>query len=122
MLATTAQAFAERLENGPLMADAACLLGAVARSQRRWTEAGWHLAVALARSAGGRAPLAEAEAWLERGRLHEQMGQVEDAIEALRQARRCYLGLGSDPEAERLEKRIADLTRPAAEVPAKATA
>ena len=122
VLATTAQAFAERLENGPLVADTACLLGALARSQRQWTEAGWHLAVALARSADGRAPLTEAEAWLERGQLHEEMGQIEDAIEALRQARRCYLGLGSDPEAERLEQRIADLMRPAREVPEKATA
>jgi tetratricopeptide (TPR) repeat protein len=120
-LAMTAQAFAERLENGPLVAEAACLLGAVARSQRRWTEALWHLTVALARSAGGRAPLTEAEAWLERGQLHEEMGQIKDAIEALRQARRCYLGLGSDPEAERLEVRIADLARSAGEEPAKAT-
>jgi tetratricopeptide (TPR) repeat protein len=108
-LATTAQAFAERLANGPLAADAACLLGAVSRSQRRWAEAGWQLAVALAMSAGGRAPLAEAEVWLERGQLYEDMGQIDDSIESLRQARRCYLGLGSDAEAERLEARISEL-------------
>ena len=111
MLATTAQAFAERLDNGPMAADAACLLGAVARSERRWAEADWHLGLALARSAEGRAPLAEAEVWLERGQLYEDQGQLERAIEALRQARRCYLGLGSEAEADRLEWRMAELVR-----------
>ena len=109
MLATTAQAFAERLDHGPLAADAACLLGAVARSERRWTEAEWHLAVALTRSAEGRAPLAEAEVWQETGRLHEDQQSFDRAIDALRQARRCYLGLGSEAEAERLEGQIAHL-------------
>ena len=122
MLATTAQAFAERLENGPLAADAACLLGAVARSQRRWTEAEWHLGVALAKSAGGRAPLAEAEVWVEFGQLNEDIGQTEKAVEALRQARRCYLGLGSESGAERLEQRIAELTAPTGRVLARASA
>lgn len=109
MLATTAQAFAERLDHGPLAADAACLLGAVARSERRWAEAEWHLAVALARSAEGKAPLAEAEVWQELGRLHEDQEQLATAIDALRQARRCYLGLGSEAEADRLERRIVHL-------------
>jgi tetratricopeptide (TPR) repeat protein len=109
MLATTAQAFAERLDNGPMAADAACLLGAVARSERRWAEADWHLATALARSADGKAPLTEPEVWLERGQLHEDQGDIDKAVEALRQARRCYLGLGSEAEADRLEQRIEDL-------------
>jgi len=108
-LATTAQAFAERLDNGPLAADAACLLGAVARSERRWAEADWHLAMALAKSSHGRAPLAEAEVWFERGQLHEDQGNIDEAIEAFRQARRCYLGLGSEAEADRLEQQIAAL-------------
>jgi tetratricopeptide (TPR) repeat protein len=109
MLATTAQAFAERLDHGPLAADAACLLGAVARSERRWSEADWHLAVALARSADGKAPLAEAEVWQEFGRLHEDQENFDRAIDAWRQARRCYLGLGSEAEADRLEERIVHL-------------
>jgi tetratricopeptide (TPR) repeat protein len=109
-LATTAQAFAERLENGPLAADAECLLGAVARSGGQWSEAGWHLGRALAMSANGRAPLAEAEVWLERGKLYQEMSKTDEAIEALRQARRCYLGLGSVAEADRLERQIDELS------------
>lgn len=121
-MARTAQALAERLDHGPLAADAACLLGAIARSQRRWSEAQWFLTMAAARSGDGRAPLAEAETWLEFGRLHEDRGQPERAIEPLRQARRCYLGLGSDAEAERLEERIARLLHAPAAVPVMAGA
>ncbi len=118
-LATTAKAFAERLDNGPLAADAACLLGAVARSERRWSEAEWHLAAALAMSAEGRAPLAEAEAWQERGRLHEDQEEIGKAMDAFHQSRRCYLALGSEAEADRLETRIADLAERADHVEAE---
>jgi len=120
MLATTAQAFAERLDHGPMAADAACLLGAVARSEGRWTEAEWHLAIALARSADGRAPLTEAEVWVERGQLHEDQGDFDKASDALRQARRCYLALGSEAEADRLETRIAAMAEREDQIEAKA--
>lgn len=108
-IATTAAAFAHRLGNGPLAADAACLLGAVARSQRRWSEAERYLDEAIERAGDGRAPMAEAEAWEERGRLEADREREAEAAEAFRQARRCWLGLGSDVEAERLERQVQSL-------------
>jgi tetratricopeptide (TPR) repeat protein len=108
-LATTAQQFAERLENGPLAADAACLLAAVARSQRRWDEAEEYLAVALERSGGGKAPLAEADVWVEGGRLCQDLGRVDEALAAFRRARDCFAGLGAVAEVDRLERQIAEL-------------
>lgn len=110
-LATTAATFAERLGDGPTGADAACLLGAVARSQDRRAEAGRYLTDALRRSAHGRAPLAEAETWEELGRLRLDEGRADEAAEALRQARRCWLALGAEREAERLESEVGTLAR-----------
>ncbi len=105
-LATTAAAFAERLGNGPMGADAVCLLGAVARSEGRHFESERYLDEALRRSAAGQAPLAEAETWEEIGQLRLDMGREDEAVEALRQARRCWLALGAEKEAERLERTL----------------
>jgi tetratricopeptide (TPR) repeat protein len=87
----------------PLAADASCLLGAVARAAQRSFEAERYLSEALRRSAEGRAPMAEAETWEELGRLRADEGRNEEAAEALRQARRCWLALGSRIEALRME-------------------
>lgn len=117
-LAATAAQVAERLHNGPLAADAICLQGAVARTYGRWPEARAYLGEALEKSRGGRVPLAEAEAWTEVADLEIALERFEPAARALRQARRCYLALGSTADAERLEARLESLEARSVEVPA----
>lgn len=107
-LATTAAEMAERLGR-PTAADAICLQGAVARFSGRWLEAEAYLQETLERSSGGRAPMAEAEAWEEIAELRLAQDRPAEGARALRQARRCHLALGSTGEAERLEKRLGTL-------------
>ncbi len=108
-IAATAAEIADRLGNGPLATDATCLKGAVACQEKRWSEARAYLREALDRSAGGQAPLTEAEAWTELANVEIAVGRDEAAARALRQARRCYLALGSTADAERLESRLESL-------------
>ena len=115
-VAATAAEIAERLGNGPLVCDAICLQGAVARTQGRWGEAREYLSDALDRSSDGKAPMAEAEAWQELAELEIEMGRTGRAIRALRQARRCHLALGSTAQAEGLEQRLESLESETVEV------
>lgn len=114
--ATTAAEIAKRIGNGPLVADAMCLKGAVARTTRRWAEAETALQEALERSADGKSPLTEAEVWAEIAYLRMAREQKERAARALRQARRCYLALGSEADAQRLEARLESLETSSVEV------
>ncbi|MDX1622799.1 MAG: tetratricopeptide repeat protein [Gemmatimonadota bacterium] len=105
-LASTAATFARRLDHGPICADALLLMGSIARSAGRWREAERHLDRTLEMSRDGKIPLAEAEAWREIGEMRAERGRDREAIEAFRQARRCYLVLEAEGEAGRLEDRI----------------
>jgi tetratricopeptide (TPR) repeat protein len=106
-LTETANIFCERLGGGPLVADIACVAGAVARTLKNWSEAEATLGQARALSGGGKAPQTEAEVWMEFGELYAAQDRNEEALTAWSRARDCYRALGAVVEAQRAEAKIA---------------
>lgn len=104
--AMTAWTFARRLGDGPVAAGSMCLLGEVARALNDRVGATRYLKRALRHSAGGKAPLVEAETWVQIGCLYRDQEQPERAANAWRHARHLYLTLGAAKEAERMRDRI----------------
>ncbi len=105
-LASTAVALAERGGDARLAARATGLLGVVGRSQRRWAESRGYLERAIERAAEGRAPRAEAEAWVELATLHAERGDLAQTRRSLERARRCYTALGEPAELDRRAPRL----------------
>ncbi|MFN2383769.1 MAG: tetratricopeptide repeat protein [Gemmatimonadota bacterium] len=104
--AMTAWTFARRLGDGPVAAGSMCLLGEVARALNDRVGATRCLKRALRHSAAGKAPLVEAETWVQIGCLYRDQEQPERAADAWRHARLLYLSLGATREAERMGDRI----------------
>jgi tetratricopeptide (TPR) repeat protein len=111
--AMKAWAFARRLEDGPVAAGALCLLGEVALAFRDHVGAIYYLRRALNLAAREKAPLVEAETWVQIGNLYYEQGKLTRAIDTWRFARLCYRRLGADPEDARLEARIDSVEREA---------
>jgi len=111
--AMKAWAFARRLEDGPVAAGALCLLGEVALAFRDHVGAIYYLRRALNLAARDKAPLMEAETWVQIGNLYHEQGKLARAVDTWRFARLCYRRLGADPEDARLAERIDSVEREA---------
>jgi tetratricopeptide (TPR) repeat protein len=104
--AVKAWSFARRLKDGPVAAGALCLLGEVALGFRDFVGAIYYLRRALNLTAGNKAPLVEAETWVQIGNLYREQGKLDRAIDTWQFARLCYRRLGAYLEAERIAERI----------------
>jgi tetratricopeptide (TPR) repeat protein len=101
-LAKTVQSFCEWFSSSSLEAETVFLLGAIAGRMGYSAEAEKSLKRALEMCADGRAPNCEAEAWAELGELLIGQDRNQEALEAWREARRCYRSLGANLESLRL--------------------
>ena len=108
--AMKAWTFARRLKDGPVASGALCLLGEVALGLRDFVGAIYYLRRALKLAADNKAPLIEAETWVQIGNLYQEQGQKQRAIDTWQYARLCYRRLGADAEADRLGERIDEAT------------
>lgn len=104
--ALKAWALARRLEDGPVAAGALCILGEVAIALEDRVGAIYYLRRALRLATNGKAPLVEAETWVQIGNLYLEQGQIKRAVDTWQFARSCYRKLGADAEWERLGDRI----------------
>jgi tetratricopeptide (TPR) repeat protein len=104
--AVKAWSYARRLKDGPIAADALCLLGEVALGFRDFVGAIYYLRRALNLTAENKAPLVEAETWVQIGNLYREQGKLDRAIDTWQFARLCYRRLGAYLEAERVAERI----------------
>lgn len=101
-LAKTVQSFCEWFSSGSLEAETVFLLGSIAGRMGNLAEAETSLKRALEMCADGRAPNCEAEAWAELGELLIGQDRNREALQAWREARRCYRSLGANLESLRL--------------------
>jgi len=104
-LAKTVQSFCEWFTNSSLEAETMFLLGSIAGRIEHWAEAENSLKKALEMCADGRAPNCEAEAWAELGEVLIGQDRNQEALEAWREARRCYRSLGANLESLRMSDR-----------------
>lgn len=111
VLALRAWTFAERLAKGPVAAGALCLMGEVALAMGDRATATTHLGDALSRVDKRKAPLVEAEIWIQLGHLSAESGNRESALESWRYARHLYRLLGADAEVDRVLELIESRSR-----------
>ncbi len=98
-LAKTVQSFCEWFSSNSLEAETVFVLGSIAGRMGEFAEAEKSLKRALEMCADGRAPNCEAEAWAELGELLIGQDRSQEALEAWREARRCYRSLGANLES-----------------------
>jgi uncharacterized protein HemY len=99
------QSFCEWFTNSSLEAEMMFLLGSIAGRMQNWSEAERSLKRALEMCADDRAPNCEAEAWAELGEVLIGQDRNQEALEAWREARRCYRSLGANLESLRMSDR-----------------
>jgi tetratricopeptide (TPR) repeat protein len=104
--AMTAWAFARKLDDGPVAAGAMCLLGEISRALEDHGAATRYLQLALKQSVRGKAPLVEAETWVQIGNLYDDQKRPEHAVDAWENAQIRYRALGALAPAQNLEERI----------------
>lgn len=100
--ALKAWAYASGLGEGPVAAGTLCLMGETALAQGDWIGATRWFRQALERARDRKAPLIEAEIWVQVGHLSALLGNRERAVNSWRYARHLYRLLGAEPEVERI--------------------
>lgn len=101
-LASLAWDQARTMEKGTVTAGALCLMSEALRALGDRVGATSHYRRALEHVAEGRAPLVEAEIWVQIGHLHLEQGDTERARSTWQFARHLYRMLGAEPEVQRL--------------------
>ncbi|HUP19075.1 MAG TPA: tetratricopeptide repeat protein [Gemmatimonadota bacterium] len=87
---------------GPVSAGALCLMGEIARETGDWVNATHNLRRALEHSDNRKAPLIEAETWVQIGYLNRDRGNLSRALNSWRFARHLYRLLGAELEVDAL--------------------
>lgn len=113
-LAKIASTLAEGMGEGPILAGAFCLMGEADRALGDGVGATYWFRRALTGSASGKAPLIEAETWVQIGWLYLDQGEPERAAETWQYARQLYRALDAHAEVDRLQGLIEDRARPPA--------
>lgn len=99
-LAERSRVFARHASCAPAEAAALRTLADIARHSGEYEAARQHLIEALNLCSRVEIPLTEAEVWLEWGHLQMAVDQPDRALQAWRQARSLFNGLGKDSAAE----------------------
>lgn len=105
-LAKIASTLAERMGEGPVLAGALCLMGEADRALGDGVGATYWFRRALTGSASGKAPLIEAETWVQIGWLYLDQGEPDRAVETWQYARQLYRSLDAHAEVDRLRELI----------------
>jgi ATP/maltotriose-dependent transcriptional regulator MalT len=107
--AAEARVLSENTESGPLLADLACALAAIALAERRWAPADEWTSAALETAGDGKNPLAAADARELRARVRVAQGRLDEAAHEIARARAAYQALGADAAVARIQRLAATI-------------
>ena len=110
-VAAEARVLSESTESGPLLADLACALAAIALVERRWSRVDEWTNAALEAARDGKNPLAAADARELRARVRVAQGRLDEAAHEIERARSAYQALGADAGVARIRRLAATVPR-----------